>query len=99
LKAEALNIRIGEVCHFGDLKPFEGRAEILALAQNRQPRQAGLKPFEADFFKKPRIINDRMTPFLIVIADILIILARPPAARERIIFLHQNASVVPTKAP
>ena len=58
----------------------EGFPEVFALAQNRQPAEAGLESFEADLLEQPTVIRDRPSPFLVVILNVERIGARPPAA-------------------
>src|SRR5262249_53274396 len=49
----------------------KGGAKILALAQDRQPRQSGLKALEHELFKERAIIALGHAPFLVVIARVL----------------------------
>ena len=52
-------------------KPAKARAEILALAEDREPGQAGLEALEADLLEQPEVVGDRPAPFAVVIvADI-----------------------------
>ena len=60
-----------------EVEAGEGVAEILALAEDRQPRQAGLEALEADLLEQPEIVGDRPPPFAIVI-DRVVRRARHP---------------------
>src|SRR5260370_616188 len=54
-------------------------AEILALAQDRDPRQPGLEPVEDEFLIERAIVIFRHTPFGVVIGDIERVVAGPRA--------------------
>jgi len=58
----------------------EGAPEVVALAQDRQPRQTGLEALEADLLEQPVIVMDVPSPLVIVVGDVVGILPRPPAA-------------------
>jgi hypothetical protein len=70
----------GEFRHAIDLEVRERAAEVLALPEDRQPAQAGLKTFEADLLEETPIIFDRLPPLTIVIVDVKRIGPAPPAA-------------------
>ena len=53
--------------------------EILALAENREPRQSGLKTLQTDLFEQPGVVDNRASPFGVVIFDVLLVITRPPA--------------------
>ncbi len=76
---QTLNVFVSKCRHFLDVKPGEGSAKILALAQDCQPGQAGLEPLKAQFFKQPCVIGNRMSPFMVMIFKIAILIAVPPA--------------------
>jgi len=46
------DVILSEERHPGEIEAGEGCAEIVPLAQDRQPREAGLEAFEADFSKR-----------------------------------------------
>ena len=52
------------------LEIVEGAAEILALAQDRDPRQPGLESVEHEFLVECAIVEFRHAPFVVVIGDI-----------------------------
>src|SRR6201999_1448070 len=57
----------------------EGFAEIVPLAQNGDPGQAGLESIQHQLFIQRAGIIFRHAPFLVMIGEIKRILARPPA--------------------
>ncbi|ESX04844.1 hypothetical protein X769_13120 [Mesorhizobium sp. LSJC268A00] len=79
---QALDILVGEGSDLVEVETGEGLAEILALAQNGQPGQAGLKAFEADLFEQPAVVGDRPAPFMVVVVQIVRQIAVPEAARD-----------------
>ena len=60
-------------------KSANARAERLALAEDREPAQAGLEALEADLLEQAPIVADREAPFAIVIVDVERVAAGPPA--------------------
>ena len=63
------------------LEIVEGLSEIVALAQDRDPRQAGLETVEDQLFVQRAVVIFRHAPFGVVIGDVERIFARPRAAR------------------
>ena len=80
---------VAEVGDPVELETGEGLAEILALAQDRQPRQAGLEAFEADLLEQAVVVGDRPAPFMVVIVQIVRQVAVPEAARRAVRAQHQ----------
>ena len=68
-----------EAGHRGRLEILERPAEVIALAKDGDPAQAGLKTFQADLLEETAIVGDRPSPFLVVIPDVERVLTRPPA--------------------
>src|SRR6266851_2068372 len=62
----------------------EGAAKIVALAQNRDPRQPGLETVEDELFIKRPIIIFRHAPFGVVIGHIKRVFAGPWAPHQAI---------------
>src|SRR5690606_36672046 len=60
-------IVIGELRDPVEIEAFEGFAEVLALAQDGQPGQAGLESLQADLLEKPPVVAYRPPPFMVVI--------------------------------
>src|SRR5271155_826881 len=61
----------------------EGAAKILALAQNGDPRQAGLKAVEHQFFVESAVVIFGHAPFFVMIGEVKRVILRPRAANER----------------
>ena len=64
---ESLDICLGELGNFIDIKFFETTPEIFTLIQNRAPRQTTLKSFKTQLLKESRIVGSRKSPFGVVI--------------------------------
>ena len=62
----------------------EGGAEGVALAQDRDPRKAGLEPVEDQFLEQCATIELRHAPFLVVVGDIERVCAWPGAAHQTV---------------
>ena len=65
-------------------KPANAAPERLALAQDRQPREAGLKPLEAQLLEQPHVIGDGKAPLAVVVGAVLGSRAGPPAAGDAV---------------
>src|ERR1019366_1574216 len=61
----------------------EGAAEILALAQNGDPRQAGLEAVEHKLFVERAVVELGHAPFLVVIREVKRVVFRPRTTYER----------------
>src|SRR5579864_8820193 len=56
----------------------------LSLAQDRDPRQAGLEAVEDQLFEQCAVVIFRYAPFIVVIGDIERIVARPGTAHQTV---------------
>src|SRR5688500_5054290 len=74
---QALHVAAREARDRLRIKIFEGAAEVVALAEDREPAETGLKSFQANFCEQPAIVRHRTTPFLIVIAEVKVVGPRP----------------------
>src|SRR4026208_1029909 len=74
----------------------ERGAEVLALAEDRQPAQASLKPSETDLLEQASIVSDRLAPLFVVITDVERVGAAPPTALHRKI-PRISSPIVPSK--
>jgi hypothetical protein len=82
LSPSSARYRIVEQRHLVEIEAGKGGAEIVALAQDRQPGEAGLETFEADLLEQPAISScDGIAPFLVVIAQIIRQVAVPVTTR------------------
>ena len=90
----------------GDLLGHEAgerAAEVLALAQDRDPREAGLEPLEAELLEEPDVVDDRTAPLVVVVVDIVVGRARPPATGDAVVSgleprRHPNTNMTPNKS-
>src|SRR4051794_12158541 len=74
------------------MKSVEGFTKIVALAQNRDPGEAGLKSVEHQLFVQRAIIVFRDAPFGVVIGDIeRNVFLRPRTAKQSIGMLDRAA--------
>ena len=72
----------------GDLpriEAIEGAPEVVALAQDRQPRQAGLEALQAQLLEQPPVVVDRVAPLVVVVRAVQRVAGRPPAARPAVV--------------
>ena len=74
---QPLHVARAEARDHGGLELREGAAEVLALAEDRDPAQARLKTFEADLLEQPPVVGDRPAPLVVVVVDVERIGARP----------------------
>ena len=58
----------------------EGAAEVLALAQDGQPGQAGLEALEAELLEQVAVVRRRPAPLLVVVGRVERVVAAPAAA-------------------
>src|SRR5581483_2463475 len=65
------------------LEVREPAAEALALAQDRQPREAGLEALEAEPLVEAALVRHRPAPLLVVVGDVQRVGRRPAALRQR----------------
>ena len=79
-------------------KAVEGAAEIFALAQDGDPRQAGLETVEHEFFVERAVVVFRHAPFLIVIGDVERIVLGPWATHQGRIVRVQRSFGGPCRA-
>src|SRR4029079_18874381 len=59
---QALDLALGVARHLRGIEAVEGAAEILALAQDRDPRQARLEAFEHEHLEERAVIVLRDAP-------------------------------------
>ena len=78
---------------------IEGAAEIFALAQDGDPRQAGLKTIEDEFFVERAVVEFRHAPFLVVIGDVERIVLGPRATRSRSVRAEEAVILRPCFRP
>src|SRR6185312_12067077 len=71
------------------LEIVEGFAEVVALAQDGDPRQAGLEAVEHQLLVERAVVVFRNPPFLVVIGDVERVLFRPEAALQPVVVQHR----------
>jgi hypothetical protein len=85
ISQQAGDVLVAEARDFVEIEAGEGLPEILALSQDRQPRQAGLEAFEADLLIEAKIVGDRPTPFAVVVGRVFGRATLPEAARPAVL--------------
>ena len=64
----------------GGCEVAKGGTEAVALAQNGEPGEAGLKSLEDELLEEPLIVDDGTAPFVVVIGPVERIAVRPRAS-------------------
>ena len=77
---QPLDATFGEARDRVGVEVRERAAEVLALAQDRQPREARLEPFEAEPLVEAALVRDRTAPLLVVVRDVERVARRPAAS-------------------
>src|SRR4029077_11365640 len=91
-------VLVAEGGHDAGVEPREGGAEVLPLAQDRQPGQPGLEALQAEPLEDGRVAVQRAAPLLVVVRDVLGGTQPPRAAqlsvlgRSRPVLAHQPCS-------
>ena len=80
---QALDVTFTERCDRVGIEAGERRAEVLALAEDRQPGQSRLEALETQSFQQAALIRDGATPFVVVVGEIELVRRRPAALRLR----------------
>src|SRR5205085_233072 len=91
VREEPVDVTRGEARHPSDLEVREPPAEVLALAEDRQPAQAALEALEADLLEERAIVARRNAPLRVVILDVGGITATPCAAHAPVWAAPQSA--------
>ena len=76
---QALHVTIVEAADHARVEAGERLTEVVALAQDGQPRQPGLEPLEAELLVEPVVVGDRPAPFGVVVRDVQRVVSAPPA--------------------
>jgi hypothetical protein len=82
---EVLDILLGELRHSINVEVTERGSEGLPPAQDRDPGQTGLEPLEAHFLEEGPISPKLDSPFLVVIAAILLVADTPRATDQPVL--------------
>jgi hypothetical protein len=78
---ESLDVPLAEAGDALGVETLERRAKRLALAEDREPRETGLEPLEAEPLVDATLVGDRAAPLLVVVGDVARV-ARLPAALQ-----------------
>jgi hypothetical protein len=76
---QPLDVTVAEACDRIGIEVRERVPEVLALAQDRQPRETGLEPLEAEPLVEAALVPHRPAPFLVVVRDVELVGRRPAA--------------------
>lgn len=82
---ESGNIVLPELGHGSGVKVGEDLTKPFSFSQDGEPRQTGLKTFEADLLKQTTIVDLWSTPLVVVVVEIVRILPWPPAPSATIV--------------
>ena len=88
---QSLDLALPVPCDHLGVEVRECATERLALAEDREPRQAGLEPFEAELLEQPPVVRDRHPPLVVVVAAVVGVVARPPPAADDAILVADEA--------
>ena len=90
---QPLDVRLAELGDALGVEARERRAEVLALAQDRQPREPGLEALQAEALVQPALVHHRPAPLLVVVAVVRLVGALPAAlAHQAIVTLTMPSS-------
>ena len=78
VKNEAFDVGVAKLRNLIKIEVGKGRAEIVTLTKDGEPRKSGLKSLKAHFFEEAKIISHSPAPFRVVVANVLFIVTTPP---------------------
>lgn len=81
---EPRHVFFSEASDTVEIESREGGSEIFPFPEDGEPGEAGLESFEADLFEKTEVIRHFPAPLFVVIAEVVLVLAAPPAAGSAI---------------
>jgi hypothetical protein len=93
---QALDVAFVERGDTIGVEALERRAKALALAQDRQPAEAGLEALEAQPLVEPALVADGAAPLLIVVGDVERVGRRPTANEFRGYFSSTSTWTIPS---
>jgi len=65
-------------------KTGERVPKVFALTKNGQSGQTRLESLEANLLEEPEIVDDRASPFFVMVSPVIRVITSPPAARNAI---------------
>src|SRR6185436_19758174 len=77
---EPIDVALVEVGDALDREPGERLPEALPLAQDREPREAGLEPLQREQFEQRVVATLFAPPLVVMVCAVERIVAAPPAA-------------------
>src|SRR5450830_122640 len=89
VEQQAGDVGFAQGGHAVDVKTLESLAKALALVQDGQPAQAGLKALQADLLEQPGVVVHRKAPFRVVVALVFGGGPAPHAAQGLVVGLEQ----------
>ncbi|CUX68935.1 hypothetical protein AGR5A_pb0139 [Agrobacterium genomosp. 5 str. CFBP 6626] len=92
---ELFDVGVIELRDAVEIEGPKGRPEVLALGQDCSPAQARLKTFEAEFFKKTKIVGNWKAPFDVMVMKKLRCGRAPAAARSPVMTKDSSAHQLP----
>src|SRR3954470_10438372 len=93
---QAGHVVVAEARHGGRLEARERGAEPLALAQDRDPREARLERLERHALEQPTLVGDRPAPLLVVVALVERVAVAEAARHGRPAAMRCARSTAPT---
>jgi hypothetical protein len=82
---QPVDILLAERRNRDRIEPRERGSEVLALAQDRQPRQARLKTLEAQLLEQTMVVGDAEPPLGVVVRHVLGRRGAPTAPRLSVV--------------
>src|SRR5439155_3627192 len=76
---QPLDVTLAEAGDDLRIEAGESGAEVLPLAEDRQPREPGLEPFEAEPFVEPALVAHGPSPLFVVVSVVRRVLVLPAA--------------------
>ena len=80
VRQQTLHICVSKLRDSFEVEAVKGLAEVVSLAQDRQPREPGLKTLETDLLEKGEIVVSRHSPLVIVVGSVVPVPSAPEAA-------------------
>jgi hypothetical protein len=86
---QSLDVGLAVASDHGRVEAGEHLPEAVPLAQDRQPGQPGLEPFEAELLEQSVVVDHGPAPLVVVVGDVVGVVARPPAAGDAVVAGHE----------
>jgi hypothetical protein len=86
---QPLDVAVAEPSNLVEVEAGERAPECLAFAEDRQPREPGLKAFQTELLEQPAVVRDREAPFGVVIGAVLGRRIAPEATDDSVLAADQ----------